>query len=108
MRGHGLCVFERAAGFKIRGDSGRSKCVAADADPCAEIGGAALDYAPSIDAVHRVFRQRAGAAGGWSGRVEPSVVRGSGGIDIGIKVGFEIVVRRHLMALAAAFLMKAD
>ena len=37
-----------------------------------------------------------------------AVVLDAGGLDIGIKIGFEIVVRRHLMALAAAFLMKAD
>ena len=33
-------------------------------DPRAEIGGAALDHAPGIDPVHRLFGQRAGAAGG--------------------------------------------
>jgi hypothetical protein len=38
--------------------------MAADLSAHAELGGAALDHAPSIDAAHRLVGQRAGAAGG--------------------------------------------
>ena len=38
--------------------------MATDPDARAEIGGAALDHAPGVDAVDRLIRQRTGAAGG--------------------------------------------
>ena len=40
----------------------------------AEIGGAALDHAPGVDAVHRLVGQRAGAADGGAeeGALPPS------------------------------------
>ncbi len=63
MRGHHLRVLERPAGLEIGRYAGHAKCVAADPDPRAEIGGAALDHAPGVHTVHRLFGQRAGAAG---------------------------------------------
>ena len=53
VRGHGLSILQSAAGFKIGGDPGCSESVAADPDSRAEIGGASLDHAPGVDAVHR-------------------------------------------------------
>ena len=57
-----LAVFERAAGFEIGRDPRRPECMAADTDARSEIGGAALDHAPGVDAVHRLFGQRSGVA----------------------------------------------
>ena len=71
----------------------------------AQIGGAALDHAPGVDAVHRLVGQRAGAAGGGAEQGSLAAVADSGRLDIGVEIGFEIVMRRHLMALAA-FLMQ--
>jgi hypothetical protein len=64
MRRHGLRVFQRAAGFEIGRDPRGAKGMAADPYASAEIGGAALDHAPGVDAVHRRFGQHAGAADG--------------------------------------------
>src|SRR5208283_3196659 len=67
VRGHGLRVFQGAAGFEIGRDSRGPEGMAADPDARAEIGGAALDHAPGVDAVHRFVGQRAGATGGATG-----------------------------------------
>src|ERR1700688_2664237 len=55
VRGHGLRVLERTAGLEIGRDPRRAKRMAADPDPRAEIRGAALDHAPGVDTVHRLF-----------------------------------------------------
>ena len=47
--------------------------------------------------------ERAGAAGGGAEEGTLAVIADAGGLDIGVEIGFEIVVRRHLMALAAFF-----
>ena len=52
-------------------------------------------------AVHRLVGQRAGAAGGGAEEGALAVVADAGRLDIGVEIGFELVVRRHLMALAA-------
>ena len=45
--------------------------------------------------------QRAGAAGGGAEEGGLAAVADAGRLDIGVEIGFEIVMRRHLMALAA-------
>jgi len=56
--------------------------MAANLAPRAEVGGAALDHAPSVEPVHRFIRQRAGAAGGGysgGGACDLSMCGGGGG-----------------------------
>ena len=73
----------------------------------AEIGGAALNHAPGGDAVHRLVGQGIRAADGGAEEVAFALIAKAGGLYIGMKVGFERVMRRHLMLLAA-FLMQTD
>jgi hypothetical protein len=47
-----------------------------DSGACTQLGGAALDHAPGVDAVHCFVRQRAGAADGGAG--EASLTRRQG------------------------------
>jgi len=101
VRRHGLRVFQSAAGFEIGGDARGAEGMAADFDARAEIGGAALDHAPSVDPVHRLFRQRAGAASGGAEQGSLAAVADAGRLDISVEIGFESVMRRHFMALAA-------
>jgi hypothetical protein len=49
MRRHRLGVFEGAAGLKISGDPRGAEGMAADPGTRAEVGGAALDHAISVD-----------------------------------------------------------
>ena len=85
MRRHGLRVLQSAAGFEIGGDSRCPKSMAADPDPHAEIGGAALDHAPGVDAVHRFVGQHVGAAGGGAEQGSLAVLADAGGLDVGIR-----------------------
>ena len=55
--------------------------------------------------MHRLVGQRAGAAGGGAEQGSLAGVADSRRLDIGVEIGFEIVMRRHFMALAA-FLMQ--
>src|SRR5208337_4699126 len=107
VRRHRLGIFERAACFEVGRYPGRSERMAPDPDSRAEIGSAALDHAPCVDTVHRLVGQRAGATGGGAEQGSLAVVADDGGLNVGIKVGFEIVMRRHFMALAA-FLVQPD
>jgi hypothetical protein len=75
MRGHRLCVLQRAAGFKIGGDARGAEGMAADPGSRAELGGAALDHAPGVDPVYRFVRQRAGAARGGEASVEAFMIK---------------------------------
>src|ERR1700730_9976362 len=59
VRGHRLRVFERAAGFEIGGDAGRTEHMAAEIDLEPGFGHSQADHLIGIDAVHRVFRQPA-------------------------------------------------
>jgi hypothetical protein len=105
---HGLGVFERAAAFKISGDPGGAECVAADPALHAELGRPALDHPPGVDSVHRGGGEHAGAAAA-DGAEEGGLLflPYAGRINVGVEIGFEIVVRRHFVALAA-FLVQAD
>ena len=103
MRGHCLRVFQGAAGFEIRRDARGAECMAADPYFRSEIGGAALDHAPGVDAVHRVLGQRAGASHGGAEQGSLAGVADFGRLDVRVEIGFESVMRRHLVALAAFF-----
>jgi hypothetical protein len=65
--------------------------VTADLDPSAEIGGAPLDHTPSIDPVHRPFRQSVGAAcsgaeeGGLTGIAPPDISKIKAAVDSSAK-----------------------
>ena len=107
MRRHGLCVFQSAAGFKIGGDARGAEGMAADFDACAEIGGAPLDHAPGIDAVHGGVGEDTGAADRGAKQGALVLAREAGGADVFVEEGFELVVGRHFVALAA-FFVEAD
>ena len=80
---HRLSILQSSAGFKIRGDPGRPKCVAANPHARSEIGGASLDHAPGVDAVHRLFGQDAGAADRRAEEGSLAVVADFRGVDVG-------------------------
>src|SRR5580704_7756570 len=86
MRGHGLGIFETAAGPKIGGDSRGAKGVAANPRAHAETTGAALDHAPGVDSVHRFVRQRAGAAGGGAEEGSLAAVADAGRLNIRVDI----------------------
>ena len=107
MVSHGLSVFERAAvGEKIR-ESGRPKCVAAHVGVDAGLLGAPADHAPDIDAVHRQRRQRAAMPVGGAEQGSPFRSEQPGRMHVGVEIGFEIVMRRHLVDLAAFSLSRS-
>jgi hypothetical protein len=66
MRDHGLSFVQSVAGFNICRDPCGMESVAADTNMRTEIGGAALDHAPGIDAVHLPFGQDASTSSSGS------------------------------------------
>jgi hypothetical protein len=103
---HGLGILERAAGLEIGGNAGRAKHVTAELDLEPGISRAPAHHAIGVDPVHRLVGQNIGLA---DRRAEEGGLAGlsdAGRCEILIDEGFELVVRRHLVALAA-FLMQS-
>jgi hypothetical protein len=67
----------------------------------AEFAGAALDHAPGVDPVHHRRGERPGAADCRAEEGTLVVAGDAGSADVFVEGGFELVVRRHLVALAA-------
>jgi hypothetical protein len=61
----------------------------------------ALDHAPGIAAVHWFLGERAGAAGDGAEEGSFASIANAGGLYIGVEIGFEVAMHRHLMAFAA-------
>ena len=103
MRGHGLCVFERATVAKIGRDPRRPKRVAphAPGQPC--VGCAPLDHAVGVDPVHRFLGQRIRFPVRAAEEGRPDIAADAGGSNVFIQKLFQLVVRRHFVALAAFF-----
>jgi len=102
VRRHRLRVFERAVVVEIGGDAGRPERMTADFGVEVGVPGAAADHAPGVDAVHRQSRQLAGAAARGAEQGSPLRLPDPGRVQIGVEVGFEIVVvAGHFMDLAA-------
>jgi hypothetical protein len=97
--GHGLRVFERATGLKIRGDAGGAEHVSAEPDFEPGIGYAA-DHPISIDTVHRLTGERAGSAAGSAEEAAFSIIANAGSSEVFVTKGFQLMMRRHLMTLA--------
>jgi hypothetical protein len=104
---HGLDVFEGATGVEVDGDPGRPERMAVDPHLEAHRGHVALDHTVGVDVVHGAFGERAGTAHGGAEEGALAAVPYLGGIEIGIQIRFERVMRRHLVALAA-FYMQPD
>ena len=62
-----------------------------------EIGGAALDHAPDIDALHRQLRHCAAMPVRGAEQGSPLGPEQARRMHVGVEIGFEIVMRRHLM-----------
>jgi hypothetical protein len=107
VRRHGLGLFQGATSLKISRDARRAEGMAAHLDERAEIGGTALDHAPSVHPVHRLFSQRAGAADGGTEEGDFAAIADAGRFDIGVEIGFKVMMCRHLMPFAA-FLVQAN
>jgi hypothetical protein len=101
VRRHRLGVLERAAPLKVSGDPRSAKSVAADPALHAELGGAALDHAPGVNAVHHGCGERASATGCGAEEGGLFFLPDAGRIDVGVQIGLQIVVRRHFVTLAA-------
>src|SRR3954447_26361383 len=108
MGSHQLRIFQRAAVIEVGRDTCRAEGVAPDPRPKAERRRAALHHAVRIDAMHWLVRQFTGAIR-RSGTEEGTLasVADAGSVDVGVEIGFEIMVRWHFVALAA-FLMQPD
>jgi Initiator Replication protein len=87
VRRHRLGVLERAAGPEVGCDSRGAEGVAADPPLHAEVGLAALDHAPGVDAVHRGFGKRAGAARGGAEEGGLFLLADPGSVDVGSFLG---------------------
>jgi len=107
VRCHGLGVLQSATSFEVCSDARGPKRMTSNPDLHGKPRRAALDHAPGVDPVHRLVRQRAGATGGGAEQGSLAGITETGRLYIGVEIGFEVVVRRHLMPLAA-FLMQAD
>lgn len=103
VRRHRLRVLQRAARVQVDGDPGGPKRMAIDPALQAHRGGAALDHAVGVDPVHGVLGQRAAVPHGRAEEGGLAAVPQCGGVEIGVQVRFEGVMRRHLVALAAFF-----
>lgn len=106
MRCHSLRVLERAAAFKIRCDSGRAEHMAAETLREPSVGRAPAHHAVGIDPVHRARRQSIASADRGAKEGSFAKVTDAGRSDVLIEIGFEAVVRRHLVTFAA-FLVQA-
>ena len=75
----------------------------ADLDPQIDRRGAALDHGPGVDTVHRVFSEPTRATEG--GPEQRALVHfpNARRFDIGIEIGFEIMMCRQIMAFTAFF-----
>ena len=65
---------------------------------------AALDHAVGIDAVHRFVGEHAAVPHGGAEEGALAAVADAGRVEIRVQIGFERVMRWHLMALAAFFM----
>jgi hypothetical protein len=83
---NGLRVLERSAGLQIGRDARRAKSVTSDLDAHAEIGGAALNRAPRVDAVHRRLGQRASTADGGAEEGAFALIAYAGRLDVGVEM----------------------
>jgi hypothetical protein len=68
---------------------------------------AALDHPPRVNPIHRFLGQFACAADGGTEQGGFGRVTQAGHLYIGVEIGFQVVVRGHLVPLAA-FLVQAD
>jgi hypothetical protein len=101
MGSHRLGVFERAAGLEISGDPGRAEHVAAKLAFQSGFGRAAADHLVCVDAVHRPVGKDPGSAGRRAEEGGLAAVPDARRIEIFIKELLELVMGRHLVALAA-------
>jgi hypothetical protein len=64
-------------------------------------GSTAADHPIGVDTVHRLASEHAGFAARGAEEGTFAVTADTGGGEIFVEIGFELVVRRHLVALAA-------
>ena len=69
----------------VIGDARGAEGMAADPGARAELGGAALDHAPGIDAVHSRYGERSGAAGGGAEEGALAADADAGRLDIRVE-----------------------
>src|SRR4051794_14446580 len=99
MRGHGLGIFERSTSLEIRGDPGSAENMAAELLLEPGFCGAAADHPIGINAVHQLAGQRAGSAARTAEEGAFAIIADAGSGEIFVNEGFELVMRRHLVAL---------
>ena len=107
VRRHCLRIFQRAALIEIGGDASCPEHMTAELDLETRFGRAPPDHLIGVDAVHRVLRQPAGLAGGRAEEGGLAGIADAGRVEIFVDELFELVMRRHFVALAA-FLMQPD
>jgi Nucleotidyl transferase AbiEii toxin, Type IV TA system len=104
MRCHLLRVFEESTVQQIDGDPGRPKRVAAERGNDPGLARAPNDHAPRVLPAHSfVHELLAPAAAQGAEEGAGFVGSNAGGGDIGVDIGFEQMVGRHLVLLAAFF-----
>ena len=107
VRRDGLRVLERPAVLEIGRDAGGAEGMAADPDAEADDRRRGAGSCARRRRGSSAFRSARRCGQRRSGRGGSCRHRDAGGLDVGIEVGFGLVVRRHLVALAA-FLMQPD
>ena len=98
---HGGGLFERAAVLEIGRDPGRPERVVADLRLDVGRRRAAADHGVGIGLGQRRRRQRVRAAADCPKQRPLRIGHEPAAVDVGVKVGFEIVVAGHFVALAA-------
>src|SRR5262249_11192130 len=98
-------MLERATGIQIGRDPGGPEGMAGDAPLETHGSRAPLDHAPGVNTVHGVRGECPTVPYGRAEEGALRVIADAGGVEIGIERGFERMMRRHLVALAA-FLMQ--
>jgi len=106
VRRHRLCIFERAAVVEIGRNPRGAKRMAAHFVADAGVFGAAADHTPDIDPVHRRFRQLTAVPARRAEKGRPLCLEDPRRQKIGVEIGLQIMMRRHLVQLAA-FLAQA-
>jgi len=97
---HRLCVFQRTPIAEVRGDSRRAKGMATQASSQSRIGRASLNHAIGANPVHRFLRQGIRFADSAAEEGRSSVATNAGSGNIFIQILFQLVMRRHFVALA--------
>src|ERR1039457_4518683 len=106
VRGHLLRHFQLAAVFEVRGNSGCAERVAPDQGFYSRAAGAAPDHEVDLRLRDAPFGELLRLALRGTEQGSAFLAADAGGLDVRRHVLFEVVVRRHLVALTALLMQR--